>query len=376
MANPRVFLVPIDLGGLQILNACFQALATAPQNPQYGRYYLDSTDGLIKYWDGTAWQSFGAVFSVNGQTGAVVLTQDDIGDGTTYKRTHNDLTNELVSAISNALQKTGGTMSGAIAMGGNKVTGLGSGTADGDAVNYGQMLTAIRENAGIYRGTYATKAALDAVAWQTSDPSAPYYVSNNDFAIVTADETHSGETWRYTYVSGTGSGTGWQAQYKINETPFSQAQLDAINSGITAALVAQIGTSETAISQTRSMIAGVESSSTASRAYAVGEYFIFSNVLYRATSAIASGGTITPGTNCTAVDLASELNRQAVKVATGTIGTNATSASVSFTGTVINAYATQGGAQVIVDISIGVSAVTFTVAAAPSSAVTCTVVYV
>ena len=63
-------------------------------------------------------------------------------------------------------------------------------------------------------------------------------------------------------------------------------------------------------------------------------------------------------------------------MATGTIGTSATSASVSFEGTVINAYATQGGAQVVVDVSIGVSAVTFTVASAPSSAVTCTVVYV
>lgn len=376
MANPRIFLVPIDLGGLQILNACFQSLATAPQNPQYGRYYLDSTDGLIKYWNGTAWQVIGGVYSVNSKTGAVVLTQDDVGDGTTYKRTHNDLTNALVTAINGALQKAGGTMSGAIAMGSHKITGLSNGTADGDAVNYGQMLTAIRENAGIYRGTYATKAALDAVSWQTSDPTAAYYVTNNDFAIVTADETHSNETWRYVYVAGTGSGTGWQAQYKINETPFSQAQLDAINSGITSALVAKIGTSETAITQTRTMIAGTESSSTASKAYAVGDYFIYNNILYRVTTAISSGGTITPDTNCTAVDLTSELNRKAVKVATGTIGTSATSTSVSYTGTVINAYATQGGAQVVVDVAIGGSAVTFTVSAAPSSAVTCTVVYI
>lgn len=372
----QVFLVPIDLGGLQILNACFQSLATAPQNPQYGRYYLDSTDGLIKYWNGTAWSPVGAVLSVNSKTGAVVLTQDDVGDGETYKRTHNDLTNALVKAINGALQKSGGTMSGALAMGSNKITGLGSGTADGDAVNYGQMLTAIRENAGIFRGTYATKAALDAVSWQTSDPSAAYYVTNNDFAIVTADETHSNETWRYMYVSGTGSGTGWQPQYRINETPFTQAQLDAINSGITSALVAKIGTSETAITQTRTMIAGTESSTTASQAYAEGDYFIYNNILYRATAAIASGGTITPNTNCTAVDLTSELNRKAVKVATGTIGTSATSASVAYTGTVVNAYATQGGSQVLVDVAIGPSAVTFSVSAAPSSAVTCTVVYI
>jgi hypothetical protein len=32
------------------------------------------------------------VDSVNGQTGAVTLTQDNINDGSTYKRTHNDYT--------------------------------------------------------------------------------------------------------------------------------------------------------------------------------------------------------------------------------------------------------------------------------------------
>ena len=38
-----------------------------------------------------------------------------------------------------ALPKAGGTMTGAIAMGGSKVTGLGSGTATGDAVTKGQL---------------------------------------------------------------------------------------------------------------------------------------------------------------------------------------------------------------------------------------------
>lgn len=39
------------------------------------------------------------------------------------------------------LPKAGGTMSGAIAMGGAKITGLGNGTASGDAVNLGQLDT-------------------------------------------------------------------------------------------------------------------------------------------------------------------------------------------------------------------------------------------
>lgn len=48
----------------------------------------------------------------------------------------------------------------------------------------------------------------------------------------------------------------------------------------------------------QAQLATVESGSTASRAYVVGEYFCWGGVLYRATEAISSGGTFTPGTNC------------------------------------------------------------------------------
>ena len=41
----------------------------------------------------------GNVDSVNGKTGVVVLTQDDVGDGTTYVRTHNDFTDVLKTQI-------------------------------------------------------------------------------------------------------------------------------------------------------------------------------------------------------------------------------------------------------------------------------------
>lgn len=48
----------------------------------------------------------------------------------------------------------------------------------------------------------------------------------------------------------------------------------------------------------QAQIAYVETGTTASRAYAVGEYFCWNGLLYRAKTAISSGGTITPGTNC------------------------------------------------------------------------------
>jgi hypothetical protein len=49
---------------------------------------------------------------------------------------------------------------------------------------------------------------------------------------------------------------------------------------------------------TEQQLAYVESGTTASRAYAVGEYFCRNGLLYRAKTAISSGGTFTPETNC------------------------------------------------------------------------------
>lgn len=54
------------------------------------------------------------------------------------------------------------------------------------------------------------------------------------------------------------------------------------------------------------MIAPVETSTTASQAYAVGEQFILNGTLYTATAAITAGGTITINGNCTASDSVTE----------------------------------------------------------------------
>jgi len=55
------------------------------------------------------------------------------------------------------------------------------------------------------------------------------------------------------------------------------------------------------------LIAPTEKTTTASQNYAVGSYLILNNQLYKVTSAISSGATITPGTNCTATTIMAEL---------------------------------------------------------------------
>ena len=58
---------------------------------------------------------------------------------------------------------------------------------------------------------------------------------------------------------------------------------------------------------TRSLIAGIETGMTASQAYSVGDLLIIGDVLYKVTSAIASGATFTPETNVTATSVAEQL---------------------------------------------------------------------
>ena len=66
-------------------------------------------------------------------------------------------------------------------------------------------------------------------------------------------------------------------------------------------------------------VATVESSTTASKAYAIGDLLIYNETLYKVTSSISSGGTITIGTNVSATTVESLIaNKQATLVS----GTN------------------------------------------------------
>lgn len=117
--------------------------------------------------------------------------------------------------------------------------------ADKDFVN-----SSINSSTAFFRGAFASRAALLAVAWQTSDPTAANYVSNNDYAYVADDESQNDEAWRYIYVLETGGqNNGWQPQFRVNESPLTAAQLAALNSGATAALIAQITANQNAIGQ-------------------------------------------------------------------------------------------------------------------------------
>lgn len=80
-----------------------------------------------------------------------------------------------------------------------------------------------------------SNAAGDAFATKAALVAGPYYFQGatrtptlNDYAIVVADETKNNSSTRYMY-----DGTQWDFQYVINDTPFTQDQVNAINSTAT-----------------------------------------------------------------------------------------------------------------------------------------------
>jgi hypothetical protein len=85
-----------------------------------------------------------------------------------------------LSKANNALPKAGGTMSGAIAMGSNKITGLAKPEADGDATNKKYVDDAVKagiaaSDAMVYKGVIGSQSALNAIT--TANKGDTYKIS-------------------------------------------------------------------------------------------------------------------------------------------------------------------------------------------------------
>lgn len=323
------YLTNIDLNKNELQNARIQNLATAPQNPVEGQIYYNTTDKTIYKWDGEAWTAMGSSYtlppatantlggvkiggglsveddgtasadvkSVNGKTGDVDLDKSDVGlwnvDNTSDA--NKPISTATQTALDDKLDLSGGTMSGDIAMGGNKVTGLGAPTNSNDAATK-DYVDAVATGALKPKGsvTFANLPALSAANVNT-------FYNVSDAFTTTAD-----------FVEGAGK-----------DYP----------AGTNVAII-NTGTDASPVYKYDAMTGIIDTSSFATK---------------------------------------QDVNGLIVET-TGTISTSATTATVNYTGTLIEAYAVQNGEKVVVDTTISASSVTFTCAAAPSAAVTCHVV--
>ena len=143
------------------------------------------------------------VQSVNTKTGAVVLTQDDVGDGATYVRTHNDFTDALKTQIN--------TNKDNIAMAESDIDGLQTdvGTLK---TNVGNIQTALTSKQDVIVGAASTITDNNLVTDRAliSDSSGKVAVSN-----VTSTELG--------YLDGVTSNVQTQLNNKLEEIPVASS---------------------------------------------------------------------------------------------------------------------------------------------------------
>lgn len=99
----------------------------------------------------------------------------------------------------------------------------------------------------------------------------------------------------------------------------------------------------------QSNIARVESGTTATKAYAAGEYVVVGGQLYRVTASIASGGTFTPGTNVSATSVGNRL--QSIETSVNGLGIYRFTKNLSYGDNVFNMYVPVGSSHLVVSSS-------------------------
>ena len=114
----------------------------------------------------------------------------------------------------------------------------------------GFVNSSISTNTADFKGTYNSIEEL-----QTEVPTA----TANDYAFVISTDASGNTVYnRYKYVAG----EGWQFEYALNNSSFTAAQWSAINSAITAALVAKLNGLPTAAELTQRLNAIIDSVAT------------------------------------------------------------------------------------------------------------------
>lgn len=141
------------------------------------------------------------VTSVNSKTGAVVLTQDDVGDGTTYVRTHNDFTDALKTQIN--------TNKDNIAMAESDIDGLQTsvGTLQ---TNVGNIQTALTNKQDVIVGAASTITENNLVADRA-------LISNSSGKVAVSNVTST----ELGYLDGVTSNVQTQLDKKLENIPIA-----------------------------------------------------------------------------------------------------------------------------------------------------------
>ena len=323
------YLTNLNLNKNELQNARIQNLATAPQSPVEGQIYYNTTDKTIYKWDGTQWSAMGSSYTLP-IASASTLGGIKVGDGVNIEA-DGTLNADVISVAG----KTG-----AVTLDKSDV-GLGNvdNTSDANKPVSTAVQSALDDKLDLAGGTMSGDLAMGGNSITGLD-----------------DPTNGSDAATKDYVDTVATG----ALRAKGSTTF--ANLPAPS----ASTVGDLYNVSDAFTTTADFVEG------AGHDYPAGTNVAIINVGTEQSPSYkydAMTGIIDTSSFATKADVNGMITET-----TGTISTSATSATVNYTGTLLEAYATQGGDKVVTDVTISASSVTFTCATAPSTAVTCTVV--
>lgn len=323
-----------------------------------------------------------------------------VADGTvsTDAATVGQMNNAISSAVGDYLPLEGGTMTGALNMGSNAINNIPNATADNQPVARGQLpTTPVMTSFGLdYDGDEVTinKSYLNVKTGATTSNDETIALANSTTAGLMSPDSVNALSDLSSRVEAL-EGTTVRLLYTTKDNP-SKAEIEAFvrASGYTdptkwsgiAVVVAgtyhiwhyysndNIGWRDDGVDTvsqwTNTTLGIIKGSQTDGKIYAeddgTGSVNGWSALKNRVTNVENNKAD---STTVAAIPV--------VKTATGTISTSSNSVNVSYTGTVIGTYIKDASnKEVITDVTIGASAVTFSTAQNPSTALTATVIYI
>lgn len=135
------------------------------------------------------------------------------------------------------------------------------------------------------------------------------------------------------YAAATGQAADAEAIATINSKLATDESNIAALQTASSSQSASISSLQTTVNQQANAIADVRqdaedmisaynegAAETSTHAYAIGDYFIYNDVLYKATAAIAVGDTIVPNTNCQATNVTTEIKAVEASIPADKVG--------------------------------------------------------